>query len=118
MLDQAVVVADKTGTVRVWTPGAETLFGHDADAAVGQSLDILVPPEYREHHWRGFHAAMKGDNLNIDRASVNVPALHRDGAILRLAVRLLVLRDAQQNVVGAMAIFTKDDGPASALPRL
>jgi PAS domain S-box-containing protein len=118
MSDQAIVIAAKTGVIQTWNGAAENLFGYDAASAVGQSLDLIVPAEYREHHWRGFRAAMDGDNLNIDRAAVNVPVLCRDGSILRAAVRLLVLRDAKQSVVGAMAIFVRDDDAGSSLPRL
>ena len=117
MSDQAVIVADREGVIRAWNSGAEALFGHDAASAIGQTLDLIIPPEYREHHWRGFRAAMQGDNPAIDRASVNVPVLAH-GAKSRLAVRLLVLRDAKQQVAGALAIFVADDDPASSLPRL
>lgn len=118
MSDQALVMADKEGVIRLWSSGAEALFGHNAASAIGQTLDLIIPPEYREHHWRGFRAAMHGDNPAIDRASVNVPVLLQGGTPSRLAVRLLVLRDAKQHIVGAMAIFAADDDPASSLPRL
>lgn len=118
MPDQAMVVADTNGVIRLWNAGAEALFGYDASGAVGQSLDLIVPPEYREHHWNGFHAAMQGDQTAIDRVSANIPALSRGGATLRVTVRLLVLRDAKQAIAGAMAIFIPDDGEATTLPRL
>lgn len=118
MSDQAVIIADKEGVIRAWNSGAEALFGHDAASAIGKTLDLVVPPEYREHHWRGFRAAMQGDNLAIDRASVNVPVLLHNGTQSRLAVRLLVLRDAKQRIAGALAIFVADDDAASTLPRL
>jgi PAS domain S-box-containing protein len=117
MLDQAIVIADCAGVIQIWNPAAETLFGYGAASAIGQSLDMVVPADYRAHHWRGFHAAMASDDVNIDRASANVPVLCRDGVTRRLAVRLLVLRDAKQRAVGAMAIFTPDDDEPS-LPRL
>lgn len=117
MPDQAIIVADREGVIRAWNSGAEALFGYDAANAIGKTLDLVIPPEYREHHWKGFRAAMQGDNPAIDRASVNVPVLSQSGP-RRLAVRLLVLRDAKQGIVGALAIFVADDDPASPLPRL
>jgi PAS domain S-box-containing protein len=117
MIDQALVVVDTTGIIQIWSAGAEKLFGYDAASVVGQGLNVLVPPQYRERHWQGFHTAMDGANMAIDRAAVNVPALHRNGNILRLAVRLLVLRDGHQRVLGAMAIFAPDEEP-TLLPRM
>jgi PAS domain S-box-containing protein len=118
MLDQAIVIADRAGVIRIWSTAAETLFGYDEISVVGQSLDVVVSPEYRERHWKGFRAAMEGASLDIDRASANVPVLCKGGTILRLTVRLLVLRDAKQRIVGAMAIFAPDDDAAPSLPRL
>ena len=45
-MDQhAVVIADRSGAVRFWSPGAEALFGYPAREPVGQSLDLIVPAD-------------------------------------------------------------------------
>ena len=51
--DHAIVVADANGTITWWSPGAETLFGHSAATALGQSLDLMVPGALRARHWAG-----------------------------------------------------------------
>jgi PAS domain S-box-containing protein len=114
----ALVFAEPSGVVRIWSSGAESLFGHAAAEAIGQTLDLIVPPEYRERHWTGFRAAMAAVDGTIDHGSVNVPALRRDGTILRVAVRLHVVHDARNRPVGAMAVFAADDDSAPPLPRL
>jgi PAS fold len=38
----AVVATDRNGIIRVWNPGAERIFGHHADEALGQSLDLII----------------------------------------------------------------------------
>jgi PAS domain S-box-containing protein len=114
----AVVFAEPSGVIRDWNSRAEALFGHRAAEAIGQTLDLIVPPEYRERHWAGYRAAMAAGDGNIDRASANLPALHRDGTVIRVAVRLLVIHDSRNRVAGAMAVFTPDDDSAPPLPRL
>jgi PAS domain S-box-containing protein len=114
----ALIFAEPSGVVRIWNSGAESLFGHSATDAIGQTLDLIVPPEYRERHWAGFRAAMAASDGKIDHASFNIPALHRDGTVLRVAVRLLVIHDARNRAVGAMAVFMADDEAAPPLPRL
>ena len=114
----ALVFAEPSGVIRSWNPAAEALFGHSAATAIGQTLDLIVPPDYRERHWAGFRAAMASGDGKIDRASANIPVLHRDGTILRVAVRLLVVHDGRDRAVGAMAIFCADDEAAPPLPRL
>jgi PAS domain S-box-containing protein len=109
--DQAVVLADTSGVIRVWSPGAERLFGHRAADAVGQTLDLIVPERYRERHWSGFHAAMRAGRSRLDRAATVLPITRRDGSVVRCPGRFIFLLDARDRPVGAMAIFTSDAGP-------
>jgi PAS domain S-box-containing protein len=117
-MEPALVFAEVTGVIRIWNSGAEALFGHRAEDAVGRTLDLIVPPEYRERHWVGFRAAMTAGDGKVDRAAANVPAMHRDGTVLRVAVRLLVIHDARDRATGALAVFAQDDEAAPPLPRL
>jgi PAS domain S-box-containing protein len=116
--EPALVFAEPSGVVRAWNSGAESLFGHSAAEAIGQTLDLIVPPEFRERHWAGFRAAMAAGDGKIDRAAANLPALHRDGTVMRVTVRLLVVHDARDRVAGALAVFAADDEAAPPLPRL
>jgi PAS domain S-box-containing protein len=116
--EPALVLAEPSGVIRVWNPGAEALFGHRAADAIGQTLDLIVPPEFRERHWAGYRAAMAAGDGNVDHGAFNIPALHRDGTVMRVAVRLNVLHDARNRATGAMAVFVVDDETAPPLPRL
>ena len=40
-ISDAIVVADASGKIIVWNPGAERMFGHTAEEALGQSLDLI-----------------------------------------------------------------------------
>ncbi|HWM22814.1 MAG TPA: PAS domain-containing protein [Ilumatobacteraceae bacterium] len=117
-VERAVVFADPSGVVRNWNAGAEELFGHRAADAISQTLDLVVPPDYRERHWAGYRAAMAANDGNVDHGSFNVPALHRDGTVMRMEVRLHVVHDSRNRVIGAMAVFSPDDNSAPPLERL
>jgi PAS domain S-box-containing protein len=54
----AVVATDRDGIIRLWNPGAERMFGHRADEALGQPLDLIIPERLRPRHWEGFHRVM------------------------------------------------------------
>ena len=86
----ALVFAEPSGVIRIWNSAAESLFGHRAAEAIGQTLDLIVPPDYRGRHWEGYRAAMAAADGNIDHSSFDIPALRRDGTIIRVEVRLLV----------------------------
>lgn len=54
----AVIFADRSGTIRRWNPAAATLFGFPADEALGRTLDLIIPEHLRSAHWRGFDGAV------------------------------------------------------------
>ena len=101
--DHAIVVADAAGTITWWSPGAELLFGHSATAAVGQSLDLIVPQGLRARHWTGFRRAMQAPQ--VKDLAADLPVLCADGQVKEFAGRLLVLSDGLGAALGAMAIF-------------
>lgn len=117
MKTTAIVLADSEGVIRAWNEGAQRLFGYDAADAIGQSLDLIVPEQYRERHWAGFRAAMISGKPKLDRPAGNLPVLRSDGTVGRLPGRLYFLTDALDRPVGAMGIFAPGDGAdASHLP--
>ena len=52
-VSDAIVHADRDGTIRFWNPGAERIFGFAAAEAVGKSLDLIIPEAQRARHWSG-----------------------------------------------------------------
>ena len=111
----ALVVADADGVIRYWNDGAEALTGHPAAAAVGSSLDLIVPPDYRERHWAGFRAAMASGNARFEGAAANIPIVCADGIIRRWPGRFTLIRDARGMPAGAAAALVS---PADADPVL
>jgi len=106
----AVVVADTEGRIVSWDVGAEALFGHTAVEAVGRTLDLIVPPAYRERHWAGFRRAMRTGECRLDRAATNLPVLHADGTERLLPARFVFLLDARDQPAGAAAIYAEAAG--------
>ena len=102
----AIIIADTGGTIRFWSPGAERAFGHTAAQAVGMTLDLIVPAEFREAHWVGFRRAMQPGAAPIEGMAVEIPALQADGSTRTHAGKLTVLRAADGAPIGCMAIFS------------
>lgn len=111
----ALVVADADGMICYWNRGAEALTGHRAAAAVGSSLDLIVPADYRPRHWAGFRAAMASGSATFEGASANVPVLCADGAVRRWPARFTLIRDARGIPAGAAAVLVT---PAEGDPPL
>jgi PAS domain S-box-containing protein len=111
----ALVVADAAGVICCWDGGAEALTGHAAATALGRSLDLIVPPEYRQRHWNGFRAAMDSGRARFEGASANLPVLCADGMTRRWPARFSLIRDARGRPAGVAAVLVT---PAEGDPQL
>ena len=107
MQDQAIVISNADGMIELWSEGASRLFGYPASEAIGRKLDIVVPPDLRENHWKGFHAAMSRGAANGEGVFFDIPGFTRSGEIKTLRGQLHVLRSETTGAIGAMAIFTQ-----------
>lgn len=118
MANAAVIFANPSGVIQYWNSGMTELSGYSQEEAVGATLDLIVPPDYRERHWIGYHAAMDLADGVVDHGSFNVPALHKDGQTIRLEVHLNVIHDSRGRVVGAFSAFSRDEGPTDSIEPL
>lgn len=102
----AVVATDCGGVIRVWNPGAERIFGHRANEALGQSLDLIIPEGLRARHWTGFRRAMATGKSHYDEGDLlSVPGLHRDGRRISLEFTIVPLKDEQGQMQGIAAVM-------------
>ena len=46
----AIVLADEEGRIVLFNPAAQAMFGYSQEEALGQNLDILMPPEHKGRH--------------------------------------------------------------------
>ena len=105
MHDHAIVAADPSGRITLWSSGASELFGFSSQEAIGQSLDLIVPDHLQEAHWRGFNRAMQTGEIRLTTAEA--PVRCRDGQIRSFPARMQLLTDAEHAVIGAMVIYSQ-----------
>jgi PAS domain S-box-containing protein len=103
--DVAVVMADRGGRIVLWSPGAEVAFGHLAANAVGQSLDLIVPPEFQAEHWKGFERAFETGTAQAEGQISPFPVRLASGEVAPKPGRLTLIRCPQGKVVGAVVVF-------------
>ena len=99
----AMIFADRSGTICRWNRAAKSLFGFAPEEALGQSLDLIIPADLRAAHWRGFDAAMHNGALKLDGRPTLTRATHKAGHRLYVEMTFaLVLMDGVAE--GAVAI--------------
>ncbi len=105
---EAVVLVDSTGVIRLWSRGAESMFGYAEAEAIGRTLDLIVPPAYRDAHWAGFKRAMASGSASAEGQVSPFPAQTASGAIVETPGRLTLVRGPRGKVVAATVVFAVD----------
>lgn len=89
LLGLAAAVLDDEGRIRLWSPGAESLFGYDAGAALGQyAAELLVDPEHRPKVLELFSRVLAGEAW-----AGGFPVRCEDGTVRQTEFRNVPLRD-------------------------
>jgi PAS domain S-box-containing protein len=100
----AIVVSDAQGSITLWNPAAERVFGFSEAEALGQSLDLIIPVRQRQRHWDGYQKTMETGITKYGADVLRVPALHKDGRTLSIAFTVSMLSSADGKVTGIAAI--------------
>jgi PAS domain S-box-containing protein len=102
----AIVFADRAGTIRSWNRGAEAMYGWTAAEAIGKSLDLIVPERLRARHWAGWERAM---STGVTRYSgtelLAVPAVTKDGRTISIEFTIQLVRDDAGAIAGPVAVM-------------
>ena len=104
-IGDAIVVSDASGTINLWNPAAERLFGFTQAEALGNSLDLIVPERLRERHWAGDGKTMASGETRYRRDVLRVPAVHKDGRALSIAFTVGLLHGPQREATGIVAVI-------------
>ena len=102
----ALVHADLQGTIQHWNAGAERIFGHTAAEAIGQSLDLIIPPNLRARHWDGWnHTLATGQSRYGAGDLLSVPAQRKDGTRISVEFTIIPFKDPQGRMEGITALM-------------
>jgi PAS domain S-box-containing protein len=105
----AVIAADREGTIRFWNPGAERLFGYGPEEALGRSLDIIIPETLRARHWMGYRRVMATGESRYGAGDIlAVPGVRQDGSRISLEFTIVPPRDPEGQVNGFVAVVLRD----------
>ncbi len=102
-----VIVADRSGAIVLWNAGAERIFGFPESAALGQSLDLIVPERQRPPHWRGWAKVIATGHSDYGARLLAVPALRADGKRISIEFSIALLM-GERGEVRAVAAIVRD----------
>lgn len=99
----AMIFAGMDGMIVVWNDAAERVFGHKQEAAIGQSLDIIIPEQFRNAHWTGYDRALAAGETKYRGQALTTRAMRADGETIYVDLGFEIVKDASGAVIGAMA---------------
>ena len=101
----ALVYADRAGTIRAWNGAAEALFAFSAAEALGQSLDLIIPERLRAAHWAAYDRAMASGQARLGAQVRTTRAVHKDeGRKLYVDMSFGVVCDDGGTALGSVAM--------------
>jgi len=86
---EAMILIGTDGLITLFNPAAEEMFGYKKEDMLGQSLDRLIPEQYRHHHSQyvqSYFATGKPDG--IIGSTVELPALRSNGQTFPMEMSL------------------------------
>lgn len=100
----AIIAVANDGRILLWNPAAERIFGFTAKDTIGQSLDLIIPERFRERHWNGFRQVMLSGHSRYGTEVLRVPALHKDGRALSIALTVALVNSPDSESHAIVAI--------------
>jgi PAS domain S-box-containing protein len=104
-LSGGTLTVDTAGRILDWTPDAEALLGYSRSEAVGQCIELIIPPHLRGRHRAGFGRYVQTGVGNLPEVTIS-PAVHKSGAIVKVLISVRPVYDEGQKIAAVEAIMS------------
>ncbi len=98
--NDAIIGKTLDGRITSWNRAAESIFGYSAEEAMGQTMQMLVPPDRRDEEQRMIEALAQGHLV----PAFDTVSLTRSGEPLNLHITISPIKDGEGRVVGVSKI--------------
>ena len=98
--DDAIIGKDLNGMIISWNAAAERLFGYRAGEVIGQSINLIVPPDLRTEELILLDRLRHGESLD----HFETVRIARDGRRIPISLTVSPIRDAAGAIIGASKI--------------
>jgi PAS domain S-box-containing protein len=86
---EAMISIGEDGLINLFNQAAEEMFGHKREEMIGESLDCLIPEQYRQQHWqyvKSYFTTGKPDAAIGN--TLELPALRSNGNVFPIELSL------------------------------
>jgi PAS domain S-box-containing protein len=98
--DDAIITKTLEGMITSWNRGAELLYGHTAEEAVGRPISLIIPPDLPDELPSIMERLRRGERID----HYETVRVRKDGARRDVSVSISPIRDDDGRIVGAASI--------------
>jgi PAS domain S-box-containing protein len=98
--DDAIISKNLEGIIESWNAGAERIFGYSANEAIGQSIEILIPPDRLSEEPKIIGHIRRGERVD----HYETVRRRKDGSLIDISLTVSPIRDENGTVIGASKI--------------
>lgn len=96
----AIIGKTLDGRITTWNQAAQAMFGYSAEEAIGQTVQMLIPPDRKDEETRILTELAAGAAV----PSFDTVRRCKDGSPIDVSVSISPIRDARGRIVGASKI--------------
>lgn len=98
--EDAIISKDLGGRILSWNPAAARMFGYTAAEALGQPINLIIPPERLEEERYILETIRRGESIR----QLETTRVAKDGRTVEVSITVSPVRDAGGNIIGAAKI--------------
>ena len=98
--DDAIMSKDLNGTITSWNPGAERIFGYQAEEIIGKPVTTFIPSDLRDEGPEILERIRRGERIQ----NFETVRLDKHGNRLDISLTVSPVRSADGKIVGASKI--------------
>jgi PAS domain S-box-containing protein len=98
--DDAIISKDLNGVITSWNSGAERLFGHTAEEAIGRPVTMLIPRERQDEEIEILRRIRSGQRVE----PYETVRVRKHGSLMDVSLTVSPIRNAQGKIIGASKV--------------
>jgi PAS domain S-box-containing protein len=98
--DDGIISKNLDGIIESWNAGAERIFGYTPNEAIGQSIEILIPPDRLSEEPAIIERIRRGERVE----HYETVRRRKDGGLIHLSITVSPIMDVDGTVIGASKV--------------
>ncbi len=98
--DDAIIGKNLQGIITNWNKGAERIFGYLAEEIIGQSIKVLIPPEYQSEEDMILERLRRGERID----HYETVRQRKNGELIDVSLTISPIKDTSGHIIGASKI--------------